>query len=124
VCPSGTYTGKLTGTYVSAAGLSRADVGATITFSVTATGVVTGTYTGPSSATATLAGAVDCSTLALSLTIENGTYLVGFRPVNFTGTIGATYSRTTTTFVDGTWTMSEPSSAADGGSGTWTQTKQ
>jgi hypothetical protein len=97
-------------------------VGSTVTFDVTKTGEVIGTYSGPSSATATLSGTMDCKTLTLSVQIENGTYSLSPYPgtVSFSGTLTGTYDNATGRFVNGTWTLKE-TSAADGGTGPWTQ---
>ena len=120
-CPAGQYKGKLSGTYVS--GFSRADVGATIDFSVDSSGPVTGSYKGPNGAAATLSGTLDCSTGELSVNIQSGSYSLSPLPgtASFDGTISGRYSRDSSAFVDGTWTIEEPGSSLNGGTGTWVQ---
>jgi hypothetical protein len=119
-CPVGSYKGKLTGTYTSSNGLTSADVGSTITFSVASDGSITGKYAGPVNSKGTLTGMVDCSSGKTIIAVA-GTYGAGLLSVQFNGTLDATYSSTQSLFIGGTWTLTEPGSSVDGGQGPWTQ---
>jgi hypothetical protein len=122
-CPSGVYTGKLSGNYRAAGGLSNKDVGGMIAFTVDHSGAVSGSYSGPNSATATLSGSMNCATADITIAIQGGTYLLTPAPgsAKFEGTLTAHYDATQQKFVNGSWTMTEPNSAVDGGTGTWIQ---
>jgi hypothetical protein len=115
-CPEGDYHAVLTGQYRSSLGTN--DVGATVDFSVSASGAATGSFTGPGNAKATVTGMVDCSSGALTANIENGTYGVGLAMAHFSGTLDGTYSQSTSMF-GGMWTMTEPGSTTNGGTGSW-----
>jgi hypothetical protein len=116
-CPTGHFTGMLTGPYTSLTGTR--DIGASIDFSVNINGSVTGTFSGPGPAKATLNGSVDCATGVLTVGIENGTYpgVLG-GTTKFSGTLGGQYNVDAGAFVQGTWTITE-SSKNNGGTGTW-----
>lgn len=115
-CPEGDYHAVLTGDYRSA--LGTRDVGATIDFSISASGAATGSFNGPGNAKAMVAGMLDCSSGALTTTIEEGAYQVGFATAHFSGTFDGTYYQATGMF-GGMWTMKEAESTTNGGSGPW-----
>jgi hypothetical protein len=121
-CQVGSYAGKLNGIYKSGSGITQAQIGATISFSVDASGAVSGTYAGPSSSKATLTGSVDCQTGNLEVQVTHGSYVVTFVTVNFSGTLTGVYDLVNGQFTDGEWQLSEPNDSADGGQGTWVQT--
>jgi hypothetical protein len=115
-CPEGDYHAVLTGDYRSA--LGARDVGATIDFSIGTSGAATGTFTGPGNAKATVTGMLDCATGALTATIEDGAYQVGFTTAHFSGTFDGTYYQATGMF-GGMWTVKEAETTTNGGSGPW-----
>ena len=115
-CPSGSYSGTYMGTY----GLTQSQVKGNIDFTMDASGNVTGRYMGTTpnnGSKADLNGTFDCTTLALSMRVENGTYPGIIGNVHFTGTMPGTYSSETRSF-SGTWNISDDNSQS--GSGTWT----
>src|SRR4029079_8859495 len=85
-CPHGEYAGVLTGRYRSSSGANP--IAADIAFTIDAQGKAAGTFpgTGDNMARAQLAGAIDCATGVLTLTIEKGTYPVANARVAFRGT--------------------------------------
>jgi hypothetical protein len=95
-------------------------VNGSIEFDVDANGSVTGKYTGTTpnnNSKADLAGTLDCSTLELTMNVENGTYqLLG--TVRFSGSMPGTYSPETRAF-SGTWSLAD-TSGSNSGTGTWT----
>ena len=118
-CPSGHYTGTLSGPYTST--LGRSEFVAHLDFTVTADGAVTGTLTGTSDTTskATLQGKVDCPTGNTTIAIVKGSYrssIIG--TTAYTGTMSGTYDSSTSSFSNGQWTISEPNSSGSG-QGTW-----
>lgn len=117
LCGTGHYKSKMSGPYTSITGTK--EIGASIDFTVGDTGTVTGTFAGPGNAKATISGAVDCSTGVLAANIVGGTYPVGALTVKFNGTLAAAYDTGLSGFVGGTWTIKEPATARNGGSGTW-----
>jgi hypothetical protein len=116
-CPQGGYHAVLTGPYRS--GLGSNDIGATIDFSVTASGTVMGSFTGRGTAKATVTGSLDCASGVLSARIENGSYNLGLQMTRFSGSFDGTYDPSTSSF-DGTWTITESGAANNGGTGPWT----
>lgn len=123
-CPARTFKGTATGSnYKSSLG-TTIDVKAAIAFTVDAGGAITGTYTGASTNTssAVLSGTMNCSTLSVTIAIENGTYPGALFPPSaggtFTGTMTGDYASNAMTF-SGQWTIQE-GKPAYGGQGTWT----
>ncbi len=120
VCPVGRFSGPYEGMYGSLIGMNP--VNGNIEFNVDANGSVTGKYTGTTpnnNSKADLVGTLDCSTLHLTMNVENGTYtqlLVGM--VKFSGTMPGTYSPDTRSFT-GTWSLSDTSGSNNSGTGTW-----
>ncbi len=115
-CPEGDYHAVLTGDYRSA--LGTRDVGATVDFSISASGAATGSFNGPGGAKAMVMGMLDCSSGALTTTIEGGAYQVGFTTAHFSGTFDGTYYQATGMF-GGMWTVKETESTTNGGTGPW-----
>lgn len=117
-CPAGNYSGTYEGMYGGGI-LGMNPVNGDIEFTIDANGSVTGKYTGRNpnnSSKADLVGTLDCTTFALSMTVENGTYqLLG--TVRFSGTMPGKYSPETRSFT-GTWSLSDTNSQT--GTGTWT----
>lgn len=123
-CPARSFNGTATGSnYKSSLG-TKIDVKASIAFTVDAAGTITGTYTGvsPNTSSAVLSGTMDCSTLAVTIAIENGTYPGSLFPPSaggtFTGTLTGDYASNASAF-SGQWTIQE-GKPAYGGQGTWT----
>lgn len=99
--------------------LSKQSVSGNIEFSVDANGGVSGTYmskTPNTSSKADLSGTLDCSTFALTMSVENGTYPGLIGNVHFSGTMPGTYSPDSKSF-SGTWNLSDDNSQS--GTGTW-----
>lgn len=115
-CPAADYHAVLMGQYRSTLGAH--DVGATVDFSVSTSGVTTGSFAGPGGAKATVAGTVDCATGMLTATIENGAYQLGLVTVQFSGTFDGDYDQTASAF-SGMWSMTESGSTTNGGNGPW-----
>lgn len=116
-CPAGHYAGTYSGMYGGL--LSKQKVDGTIDFTVDVNGAVTGTYAGTTpnnGSKADLNGTVDCTTSALTMRVENGTYPGLLSTVHFTGTMPGTYSPESQSWT-GTWQISDDNSQS--GNGTW-----
>ncbi len=125
-CKPGRYSGPSTGTYLSPTVSGNIAITATMEFRLVSNGgnvysISEGTFNGTSPFgvpfTGSVVGTLDCSSGA-STGALSGSYNVGSNYV-FSGTTSATYSRSTTSFVSGTWNVKE-SNPAYGGNGTWT----
>jgi hypothetical protein len=62
---------------------------------------------------------VNCTTGETSISIVNGTYRNILGTTRYAGTMTATFDSSTSSFPDGEWEITEPTSSGSG-SGTWT----
>jgi hypothetical protein len=117
-CPSGHYTGTLSGPYTAALGSTT--FRANLDFTIEPAGTIAGTLTSTSDSTsrATLSGAINCATGETSIAIVNGTYRNILGTTRYEGTMTATFDPRTSSFPNGRWELTEPNSTG-GGSGTW-----
>jgi hypothetical protein len=120
-CEAVSLSGSWTGTYV-LGGLPSTTTG-TLELTIDASGAVTGAWVGvsPTTSSADIEGAIDCTTGAITARISNGSYSGLFPPVSgtFEGELSGVLDPGATSVVDGAWTVTEPN-GTDGGSGTWT----
>jgi hypothetical protein len=118
-CPSGHYTGTLTGPYRTT--LSTTTFMARLEFTIEPAGTIAGTLVGTSDTTsrATLSGSVNCKTGEVSMSIDNGTYRSGILgTTQYVGTMTAAFDSSRSSFTNGKWEITEPNSTGTG-SGTW-----
>jgi hypothetical protein len=117
-CPSGNYSGSLSGPYRSRLGNSTFT--ARLEFVVNPEGGVLGRITATSNPTgrANFAGRLDCKTGALVIEITEGSYSDALGMLRYTGTMNATYEPSTESFPNGTFAVTE-TNPMYGGEGTW-----
>jgi hypothetical protein len=117
-CPSGDYTGTLSGPYT--ATLGDTTFRANLEFTVEPGGTIAGTLTSTSDSTsrATLNGKINCATGETSIAIVNGTYRNFLGTTQYEGTMTAMFDPSTSSFPNGKWEITEPNSPGSG-SGNW-----
>jgi hypothetical protein len=117
-CPTGNFTGSLTGPYRSRLGNSTFT--ARLEFVINPEGGVIGKITATSNPTgrANFAGKLDCGTGKLETQITEGSYSDGIGTLRYTGTMKATYEHSTQSFPNGTFTVTE-TNPMYGGEGSW-----
>jgi hypothetical protein len=117
-CPTGNYSGSLSGPYRSRLGNSTFT--ARVEFAINSDGGVLGKITATSNPTgrANFAGKLDCRNGKLALQITDGSYSDAIGVNRYTGTMNATYEPGTQSFPNGTFTVTE-TNPMYGGQGSW-----
>jgi hypothetical protein len=117
-CPTGNYSGSLSGPYRSRLGNSTFT--ARLEFVINLEGGVLGKITATSNPTgrANFAGQLDCRTGKLAIQITEGSYSDALGVNRYTGTMNATYEPSSQSFPNGTFTVTE-TNPMYGGQGSW-----
>jgi hypothetical protein len=137
-CKAGSYTGTFAGTYLSPFAVllpvpitgnvtHRLEQASTGEFFQIKDGRVEGTADtpiGPVPFEADFVGELDCATAKLvNAELQNGTYNINGTIYNFAGPVTADYDKLANQFINGTWTVGEPTYTQPpplyGGNGTW-----